>query len=170
MVTIESAILSALDFENRVRDHYHGASEKTAEPQAKGFFSLMAREEQGHVDYLEAKLAQWGADGKIQVEEIAVTIPEPSHLGALGPLPELAPEARNYAAVAEYLHQALNLEHEVSNHYRRLIAEVNHPDSETMFRRFLEIEDGHTALVQAEIDAVTKTGYFFGFQEFNMDG
>ncbi len=39
-----------------------------------------------------------------------------------------------------------------------------------MFNRFLEIEDGHTAIVQAEVDVLTRTGYFFDFQEFTLDG
>jgi hypothetical protein len=38
-----------------------------------------------------------------------------------------------------------------------------------MFQRFLEIEDGHVAMVQAEIDYLSDNGFWFDFTEFNME-
>lgn len=38
-----------------------------------------------------------------------------------------------------------------------------------MFRHFLEIEDGHTAIVQAEIDALEGNGFWFDFAEFDLE-
>jgi rubrerythrin len=169
-MTIDEAILKALDYERRVLAHFKSAAEGTSHPQAKKFFELMAQEEQGHVAYLEAKLEQWRAEGKIQVEAITTIVHGPVPTLDRDDPPELATKSRDYAAVTEYLYASLQLEHEVTDHYRELISSVDHPESEAMFRRFLEIEDGHTAMVQAEIDAYTKTGYFFEFQEFNMDG
>ena len=42
-------------------------------------------------------------------------------------------------------------------------------DTRKMFSRFLEIENGHIAAVQAELDYVMNTGYWFGFKEFDME-
>jgi rubrerythrin len=70
----------------------------------------------------------------------------------------------------EHLYRALELEHQVSAFYRKLVDAVEEPEAAALFRRFLEIEDGHTALVQAEIDHETHTGVFFGVQEFTLDG
>ena len=38
-----------------------------------------------------------------------------------------------------------------------------------MFARFLEIEDGHVAIVQAELDFISDNGFWFDFQEFDME-
>jgi hypothetical protein len=38
-----------------------------------------------------------------------------------------------------------------------------------LFARFLEIEEGHVAIVEAEIDAVSGAGFWFGIQEFDIE-
>ena len=38
-----------------------------------------------------------------------------------------------------------------------------------LFARFLEIEDGHRAIVQAEIDYLNRTGFFFDLQDFKIE-
>jgi len=38
-----------------------------------------------------------------------------------------------------------------------------------MFSRFVEIEEDHLAIVRAEIDYLTKTGYWFDIKEFDME-
>jgi rubrerythrin len=82
---------------------------------------------------------------------------------------------RESAATREYqddyrrLFTALKLEEEVSAFYKQLVATLEDPAAKTIFSRFLEIEDGHTAIVQAEVDVMTKTGYFYDFQEFNLE-
>ncbi|MFH1865645.1 MAG: hypothetical protein ABIK85_07155 [Candidatus Eisenbacteria bacterium] len=37
-------------------------------------------------------------------------------------------------------------------------------------QRFLEIEEGHLALVQAQIDQATGSGYWFDVREFTLEG
>ncbi|GAB4256848.1 MAG: hypothetical protein Kow0092_03210 [Deferrisomatales bacterium] len=170
-MTVEEALRTALAYEHKVRDHFHRAAEHTRDPRAKWFFQTMAREEQGHVDYLEAKLKEWTARGTLAPGEIATAVPDREWL-ARG-MEQLEPEGEPPAdrpVVREYLFEALRMEQEVSAFYRRLVESVGRPDAEALFRRFLEIEDGHTALVQAEIDYETHTGYFFDLREFTLDG
>jgi len=38
-----------------------------------------------------------------------------------------------------------------------------------LFARLLEIEEGHVAIVQTEIDAVSRTGLWFDFEEFDLE-
>jgi hypothetical protein len=38
-----------------------------------------------------------------------------------------------------------------------------------LFSHFLEIEQGHQAIVQAEIDALTGLGFWFDFAEFKLE-
>ncbi|MEW6486868.1 MAG: ferritin family protein [Thermodesulfobacteriota bacterium] len=169
-MTIEEALVTSLEYEHRVRDHFRTCAGQAASPEARGFFELMAREEQGHVDYLEAKLSRWRETGRVGKTELATAVPRrgwlargKESLGARRP-------ATGGPSPREHLYRALELEHQVSAFYRKLVDAVEEPEAAALFRRFLEIEDGHTALVQAEIDHETHTGVFFGVQEFTLDG
>ena len=51
-MTVEEAIVTALQYETKVRDHYLWATSEAGDPQGKVFFEMLAKEEQGHVDYL----------------------------------------------------------------------------------------------------------------------
>jgi hypothetical protein len=42
-------------------------------------------------------------------------------------------------------------------------------DGKRLFERFVEIEEGHLAIVQAEMDLVTGSGYWFDTGEFRPE-
>jgi hypothetical protein len=42
-------------------------------------------------------------------------------------------------------------------------------EGQQVFARFVEIEEGHLAIVQAEMDYLSKTGYWFDIKEFDME-
>jgi rubrerythrin len=66
------------------------------------------------------------------------------------------------------LSKALQVEVETSAFYRQLVGKMT-GDARAMFARFQEIEDGHIAAVQAELDYISHTGFWFDFQEFDME-
>ena len=68
----------------------------------------------------------------------------------------------------QILSKALAVEVETSKFYERMVAEME-ADAGRMFARFLEIEAGHIAMVQAELDYISRTGYWFDFKEFDME-
>ena len=41
-------------------------------------------------------------------------------------------------------------------------------EARPLFRRFVEIEEGHEKIVQAEIDSVSGLGFWFDIQEFDL--
>ncbi|MBE0617902.1 MAG: hypothetical protein IH608_08260 [Proteobacteria bacterium] len=169
-MTVEEAIVTALAQEHRVRDHFRKAAEEAPKGEVQAFFALMTREEQGHVDYLEAKLTQWRETGTVGETKLTTAVPRRDWLVAgEGSLRGSRPAAAR-AAPRDHLFVALELEHQVTEFYRRLVESVDDPRASELFRRFLEIEDGHTALVQAEIDHETHTGVFFDVREFTLDG
>jgi bacterioferritin (cytochrome b1) len=67
-----------------------------------------------------------------------------------------------------FLSRALQVEVETSDFYRQMVREMT-DTARDMFARFLEIEEGHIAAVQAELDYLSKTGYWFGIKEFDME-
>ena len=42
-------------------------------------------------------------------------------------------------------------------------------EAQALFQRFVEIEQGHQAIVRAEIDSVSGLGFWFDMQEFNLE-
>lgn len=168
-MTVEEAIRTSIEYENRVRDVYEEAVEGAHRPEAERLFRLMAGEEQKHVDYLEAKLEQWRADGTVTAEGLETAVPSRDTIaGGVERLRERV-GGRPGTVELEFLRKAHAVERETSDFYARMVNELP-DDAKELFGRFLEIEEGHLALVQAEIDLVTGTGYWFDVREFNLEG
>jgi rubrerythrin len=168
-MTVEEAIVTALQYENKVRDHYLWAASEAKDPKGQTFFGALAKEEQGHVDYLESRLAHWRSEGKLAADPLTTLLPSSDYLARGIQMMKASKETHDYADDYKRLFTALKLEEEVSVYYRGLVDTLEDKDAKAMFARFLEIEDGHTSIVQAEVDVLTRTGYFFDFQEFNLE-
>jgi rubrerythrin len=163
---IEKAIRTAIDYEVRVRDAYYSAAERSRDEIGKRIFKVLGDEEQGHVDYLNSKMGEWQKTGKAVLEKLATMVPSPQAIveGVRKLDHHLSKPDRG--TEKELLSKALQLETETSNFYQKMVEEMG-SDGE-LFERFLEIEKGHQAIVQAELDYHQQTGYLFDFQDFGM--
>ena len=169
-MNLHEALSIALDYEYKVRDHYAKGAETIENPQGKKVFEVLAKEEQGHVDFLENCLKKWKEQGKIDFQ---------------GPIPIVAPgldwieEAKTKlqnsdekrvatANEIELLKVALELETTTSGFYRDLVKKLSDEDR-PLFDKFIEIEEGHVAIVQAELDSVQGLGFWFDVMEFSLE-
>ena len=168
MMTLEEAITQAIDYETRIRDLYRDAVQGTADPKGRHVFQALADDEQRHIDYLEAKRTQWYGEGRITVESLAAHIPAAELLVANLEDLEQTMAREDRTDEKRMLSKALQVEVETSAFYRRMVAQME-GDARAMFARFLEIEDGHIAAVQAELDYISHTGFWFDFQEFDLE-
>jgi len=169
-MTIGEAIRTALQMEHRVRNEFAKMAKEQDDPKARGFFEVMTREEQGHVDYLEFALKRWETSGEVEDKAVETHVAQRDWVAEGQKVLRQAERDARKPGPQEHLSAALELEHEISGLYRRLVGAVQDPRAQEMFRRFLEIEDGHTALVQAEMDYELNTGNFFDMREFTLDG
>lgn len=166
---LEEALTIAIEHEHRVRDHYRRGAEEILDPQGKRVFETLAREEQSHVDYLESRLAEWTHRGVISAPEVTTILPSPDFVNQAraeiqqGPEPTVAVQSE-----IDLLRAALELEHATSSFYRRMVESLG-PEYQPMFARFLEIEQGHLAIVQAEIDSLAGNGNWFDFMEIDLE-
>ena len=168
MMTLEEAITNAIAYETRIRNIYREAVQGTDDPKGRKIFEALAEDEQRHIDYLEAKRTQWYAEGRITVESLTSRIPAPALLAADTEDLQHTMSREDRTDEKRMLSKALQVEVETSAFYRRLVAQME-GDARAMFARFLEIEDGHIAAVQAELDYISHTGFWFDFQEFDME-
>lgn len=162
------ALASAIAFEHRVRDHYAECSRKTTDPLGKRIFATMAREEQEHVAYLETRKADWLARGAIAPAQPPTGLPSSAWLNhatekiaASGLSPVGSPGNHAIPELA-FLREALELERQTAALYEDLVNQLL-PSYQELFKRFMDIEDGHILLIQAEIEALVGHGRWFDF-------
>jgi rubrerythrin len=130
----------------------------------------LAEEEQGHINYLESRLIEWQRDGRLSDEKLRTVLPaaERIKVGVKRLRSQVAQRKGNHAAELDSLRQALAAEEETSAFYLLMVRELP-PEGQELFSRFLEIEDGHAAVVQAEIDSVNQMGFWFDLKEFDLE-
>ncbi len=166
---LEQAITTAIEYETKVCAVYAEAMEKAEDPKARRVFSTLSEEEKGHVAFLGHCLAQCRATGQVTPERLSTAIPAADAIRrGIRRLEERLGTGRLEGPEVEMLRRALEVEVETSDFYARMVA-VLPPEHRPMFARFLEIEQGHQAIVQAEIDTVTGLGYWFDVQEFALE-
>jgi len=166
-MTIEKAIQTAIQFENEVRDVYRSAAEEAADPVGKRIFTVLAGEEQGHVDYLQSRLEEWRKTGKVNPVALDTAIPSREVIAeAVDSVSEGMSDV-DHAAELAMLRKALEAERKTSSFYEKMVAELP-VEGQKLFRRFVEIEEGHLVIVQAEIDSVTGNGAWFDVLEIRL--
>jgi rubrerythrin len=167
-MTIGDAIQTAIEYETKIYAMYKDAAKASGDPTGKKVFAALADEEQYHLDYLKEKLDQWKTSGDVMPGNIHTKVPS-SEVIQKG-LEEISKQmaARDLDDELVMLKKALAVEIETSNFYEKMTSEMTGAAQE-MFARFLEIEKGHQQIVQAEIDAVSGSGFWFDFQEFSME-
>jgi len=166
-MTVEEAIKTAIEYETRVRDLYAGALKKATDDNGRRIFKLMSDEEQHHLDYLYEKLATWQASGELTIEGLRTALPSKNRIEEGARAMKVEVGKKDYGVEIQMLEKALEAEKVTSAFYRKMVSEIP-GEAQKMFSRFLEIEDGHLALVQAELDSVSRSGFWLGVQEFEV--
>ncbi len=167
-MTIEEAIKTAIEFEAQVRDVYRNAMEDTTDPVGRRIFRVLAGEEQNHLDYLQNKLYEWKRTGTITTKRLETTIPsEEAIREGISKLEDRMAD-EDHGGELQMLTKAFDVEVKTSNFYKKMVTELP-PEGQELFARFVEIEEGHLAIVRAEIDYLSRTGYWFDFKEFDME-
>lgn len=170
-MNLQEAIAAALEFEKKVRDHYLRGADEIADPVGRRVFATLGKEEQGHVEYLEHCLARWKATGKVPDVPLKSVLPEGVKWIAEEQKKLSRRDGERVATSTELdaLRTALRDEKEADAFYHELVSQLPHEDR-PLFEKFLRIEDGHLALVQAQFDAVHGRGFWFDISAFIQDG
>ncbi len=166
-MTFEEAIKTAIEYEIKVRDTYLNSVDKIKDETGQKVFKVLGDEEQGHVDFLECKLDEWKKTGTISSSDLKTVVPSFEKIEEGVKQLDNHMTENEFETELEMLKKALGMEQETSNFYRKMVDELE--SNGEFFKPFLEIEDGHTAIVQAEINYLTKTGSFFDFEEFGQE-
>ena len=171
---LDEAIKTAIEYEAGVHRTYQEAMQQATDERGRRFFEVLRDEEMGHLKYLRARLKEWSETGKIQVTKLESVIP-PREIIDYG-LEELrrklaAPESAakgSHMTELDLLKKALEVETETSSFYKEMVRDLD-GDGRRLFERFVEIEEGHEAIVQAEIYSISGMGVWFDTVELNLE-
>ncbi len=164
---IELAIKTALEYENKVVRVYEEAAAATRDPAGKKMFEVLVRDETSHVKYLEHKLEEWKKSGHVTAERLETLVPSVDRIEAGVKNLKARVAAKAPEDELRLLRRALQVELETGAFYKKMVGELP-AEARPLFRRFVEIEEGHEKIVQAEIDSVSGLGFWFDFQEFDL--
>jgi rubrerythrin len=167
---LDDAIKTALEYEAGVHKLYLEAMGKTTDPVAKRIFKVLADEEMGHLEYLQQRLDEWQKTGKITVAELGTVIPAKKAIDkSLKELRrDMKPKPTQQRPELELLKKALDAEIKTSNFYKEMVSALD-GEGQRLFKRFVEIEEGHETIVQAEINTVSNLGFWFDTPEFRLE-
>jgi rubrerythrin len=165
---MEEAITTAIDYETKIRDIYRDAAQNVHDPEGKRFFKMLGDDEQYHLNYLKERLRLWRESGKLSAEKLISAVPSKEIIQRETDKIRTHMATKDLSSVKVILSRALQAEVETSNFYEKMVNEMT-DEGKKMFSRFLEIEENHIAAVQAELDYITHTGYWFDFKEFDME-
>ena len=149
-------------------DVYRHATENTSDPIGKRTFGVLANEEQRHLNYLKSRLHELQRTGGITAEELDTAMPSQQAIREGISRLETRMTQKDKGDELQMLGKALKVENDTTTFYRKMANELS-AEGQKVFARFVEIEEGHLAIVQAEIDYLSRTGYWFDVKEFDME-
>lgn len=167
-MNLEEAIKTALEYENKVTDVYNKYAGKFTSDVGRKIFETLGKEEEDHVAYLEAKLEEWQKTGKVTIDTLKTVVPDKDVIQKNVKKLKKVAKQDGVDNEIEYFEKALDMEIKTSNFYKKLVNELPAGEKE-LFEKFIEIEEGHEAIVSAEIDNARGLGYWFDFQEFDLE-
>lgn len=167
-MNLEQAMTTALQYEKKLRDIYLQGVQDTKDPKGKKIYQDLADDEQNHANYLENKLQEWKETGKITAEKLESAVPPVEVIRKEVAKVSSTMSQKDSGLQEQHLSKALELEKETSRFYQQMVSELPE-EGQAMFSRFLEIENAHIEAVQFELDHVTHSGTWFGFEEFDLE-
>jgi len=161
------ALKTALEAEKKSLETYLGFALKTDDSSGKNTFIRLATDEFEHMDILERQsrsLQQCGDWLKLEIEPSDVEMVVPK----LDDKDMKIRGTRGQDQVSA-LHVALHLEKKALEFYRAQAKSAADRKAHETYQRLAAMEEAHYELIQAEIDAIAKTGFWFGLREFSLE-
>ncbi len=162
------ALKTAIEIEDQGLFNFLKFARQTKDTTGKNMFIRLAMDEHEHRRIIEKQLTNL-MEGKPLVK---VEIPK-SEIEQVAPtIREKQQKTRGESGLLEIdaLNTALDLERKAAKFFREQANLVVDAEAKALFIRLAEWEDAHFDIIQAELDSIQGTGFWFGIPEFQMDG
>jgi rubrerythrin len=164
---VENAIKEAIKLEINGRKFFNHAADITTHEKGKKMFYFLANEEVKHLETFGKMFTEIlrGTDWKQYVrdevgdEEAPLIIKLKENM-----------KREDAKGEVEALRVGMELEENAIRFFAQASAEADDPAAKKIFREICEEEKFHYDLLQAQHDSVTRSGFWLGSAEFQMDG
>jgi rubrerythrin len=161
------ALKTAIAAEKKGLDTYLGFALRTDDVSGKNMFIRLASDEFEHLNILERQARSLNESGdwlKVDIErsEVEAVVPR------LDDKDVKIRGTRGQDQVSA-LHIALNLEKKATEFYRTQTRSARDRKAREMYERLTAMEEAHYELLQAELDNISRTGFWFGLREFSLE-
>lgn len=162
------AIKMAMDLEKNGRKFYSQAAERAQTESGKKIFKMLAHEEVLHLATFRKMLDQMGnvSDWRELVKEY----PQARQVPVFGEKAPANQVAKARTDEVEALRIAMKNEQEAIKFFDKISNLAKDETTQKVFAFVKEQEVYHYDLLQAELDNITNTGFWFDSPEFRMDG
>ncbi|MBU7013457.1 MAG: ferritin family protein [Theionarchaea archaeon] len=143
----EHILGTALELEDKGFRFYSEAARKTENETGRKMFAQLAKEEQEHIESLR--------------EKFSTLYPERAHKD----IPVFETEVSKYSGEVEALKIGRDMEKESIAFY----SEWAKGDLQPLFASLIEFEKKHLEVLEAELDYVLRTGYWFDYFESSLE-
>ncbi|TET44460.1 DUF2202 domain-containing protein [candidate division TA06 bacterium] len=164
---VAEAIRTAIQMEKEGHAFFHQAAEKTNNKLGKEMFERLAAEEIAHMETFRKMF-----DSMSDTEDWRAVASELKSVTT----PPLFSEAKNKMKAGrepgevEALRQAMEIERKAIKFFNEAKSKANDETAKEIFEKVRQEEEYHHALLQAQYDSVTNSGYWLDVAEFRMDG
>jgi rubrerythrin len=161
------AMKTAIEMEKSGHRFFTEASNKVRNEAGRRVFARLAQEEMVHLKTFEKIFDEvsGGTEWKEALRSVAPGERVPYFDDARKQF-----KTDDMSIEMQYLKRALDLEREAMAFFEKAMGEAESPEAREIFRRIYEEEKLHYDLIQAEIDSVDGSGFWFDIPEFKMDG
>lgn len=157
---------TAMQIERDGYTFYSAVAAETKDPNAVKMFLSLARDAVEHLGKLETaycaltKDKEWPSMTRKPSRAVHKVFPAPTKAANT-----VTPNTRELAA----LKRGIQAEKDSIAFYRQALEEATDPEAQAMYEYLIEEEEGHLAILRAEYDYLTKTGFWFNHQEFSVE-
>lgn len=164
---VENAIIEALKLEINGRKFFNHAADITTHEKGKKMFHFLANEEVKHLETFGKMFNEilGGTDWKQYIRDEV----EDGEAPLITKLKENM-KREDAKGEVEALRVGMELEENAIRFFSQAVADADDPVAKKIFREISEEEKFHYDLLQAQHDSMTRSGFWLGSAEFQMDG
>jgi rubrerythrin len=166
--SVKEAIKTAIQLEKDGQAFFEQAARETSNDLGKKMFHKLANDEVRHLQTFK-KMFQTIADPQIWKQLMAEGSPRKRMPYFEQKTAQRTP-AEKGAGELNALQQALEVERKAITFFKETAEGTDDPEAKRIFETIAEEEEAHYDLIQAQIDSVTHSGFWFDIGEFQMDG
>lgn len=165
---IKEAIKAAIQLEKDGRNFFELAAKETQNELGRKMFRKLAADEIRHLQTFQ-KMFKALADPETW-KDLLKEGPSRERMPFFANKAKNRKPAEKGAGEVGALRQALEVERKAIGFFKKTAQEATDPEASRIFELIAQEEVSHYDLIQAQIDSVTHSGFWFDVGEFQMDG